>query len=274
MFIKFAKTKIVDVRNISDIDTTSKLYTTFEKLSSITLNPKRYLYLRNRAISAGEYYGPNENADYFPIKELENRYRTFVGSRVSIDHRDELIIGVIADSEFFQPEYINNKFVKGGIVENILSVDKEIAEKFRPGIINDILEKKITDTSMGAIVESTKCSICNNVARTQDEFCEHIKYAKGSKIKIASGEEQDVYEICQGVTFFEDSIIVPLEFGGLAGGAGADLNAKILERVATQTDKMEKDIGLLIDEIYKKLAGKDKRNFEDFIDILLRKLSN
>jgi len=205
-------------------------------IEPIKLEPERYLYMRNLSVTAEEWHGPNENGDGFPYEELEHNHMSFIGSRISIDHQDDIIVGMVLDSVLIPPEFEEGNFKRGGFVENIMAIDKKmVADSRFPDLVPWIEEGKVTDSSMGAHVGYTVCSICGNIAHFEDEYCEHVMPSNGFKgtiIKTSSGEEKLCYESCRDVIFFEDAIIVPLILGGLAGGEGADIKAKFLDKVA------------------------------------------
>lgn len=212
-------------------------------VKEIKLDPSKYFYFRNRAVSALEFHGPNDNGDAFEESELIKSYASFINSRESIDHNGDDIVGMVLDSAWipfkgvFRPgigiistnllDYKQGDQLIGGWVENIHAMDREIAEERHPGIIQAMLNGEITDTSMGCYCQSAICSICGNEATTEREYCEHIAY-KGRKIAVA-GEERPVFEKNRGIVFFEDSIILPFALGGTAGGQGADPKAKQLQ---------------------------------------------
>lgn len=212
-------------------------------VKEITLNPSKYFYFRNRAVSALEIHGPNDNGDAFEESELIKSYASFINSRESIDHNGDDVVGIVLDSAWipfkgvFRPgigiistnllDYKQGDQLIGGWVENIHAMDREVAEERHPGIIQAMLNGEITDTSMGCYCQSAICSICGNEATTEREYCEHIAY-KGRKIAVA-GEEKPVFEKNRGIVFFEDSIILPFALGGTAGGQGADPKAKQLQ---------------------------------------------
>ena len=245
MIIKYGSAKIIEkyestVAFLDKLD--SNVAERYEKIIAsyepIRLDKERFYYIRNRSVSSLETWGPNGNGDGFPRVELENNHHTFVNSRVSVDHQPNIVIGMVIDSVFVPPQIqvINGMLVKtGDFVENILAIDKKAAESFRPGFIELLEDGKITDTSMGAMVGYSICSVptCLHIASTPEEYCEHIRHKKNSFIVVAGDMKVQVYEICRNVTFFEDSIIVPLELGGLAGGAGADPHAKIVQKIAS-----------------------------------------
>ena len=72
---------------------------------------------------------------------------------------------------------------------------------------------------MGCRCGKSICSICGNVATTEDEFCDHIKNYKGSTYNGLP-----VFEDNRDVEFFEDSFVTQ----------GADHEAKIFEKVASR----------------------------------------
>jgi len=237
-------------------------------IEPIKLEPERYLYMRNLSVTAEEWHGPNENGDGFPYEELEHNHMSFIGSRSPVDHQDDIIVGMVLDSVLLPPQFDEKKkFVNGGFVENILAIDRKMVANSRfPKLIDWIEEEKVTDTSMGAHVGFTRCSICGNIATDESEYCEHVMPSNGFKgtiIKTSSGEEKLCYESCRDVTFFEDSIIIPLHLGGLAGGEGADTNAKFLEKVATYPIT-----NYIIDRKKQiEIVGQEKENEEEKEDI-------
>ncbi len=224
----------------------------------ITVAPKEdeFLYVRNRAISAGNVIeledgtvkiipidniykelnkykdvirGANANGDFFTDFELKAHYKTFIGKPVFVDHDNENIEkarGVIIDSVYNE---------KGQFIELLKAVDK----KAYPELANGIINKYITDTSMGCMCGYSICSICGNKAVDEDDFCDHVK-----NYKAGNFEGLPVWEDNRDIEFFEDSFVTQ----------GADPQAKILEKVASrnynkvQTHSHNKAIDRLIRE--------------------------
>ncbi len=264
MFIKFATTKIKDViSNDKQLKEFNKKYAT-----SLELDLKNNIYLRNEAVHSLETYGPNQNGDAFPSDELKIRYHTFINSRVSLDHKEDKIVGKVLASVFVEPIKVKGQVVGGDFVENLLEINKEKAEEIFPGLIDKIVKGEITDTSMGAVCAYTICSVCDNTAYSEKQYCEHIKAGKMRKVKLATGEERLVYEICKGITFFEDSIIIPHYLGGQAGGFGADKDAKIKEIVLSSIQKFEEDLENLLINIPEIYHNKILNFLEKYADIL------
>ncbi len=253
--IKYGSAKIAGIVSTSREFKKEFGFDSFVKFSTLhKLDTERYLYLRNHAVSETEHWGPNENGDAFPRTELETNYQTFVGQRVSIDHQDDQVIGYVLSSKFIPWD---EKTKNGGFVENILALDKKKTEETFPGLLDLILSGKVTDTSMGAVVGWTRCSICSNIATNENEFCDHVRNHKMQEVVLASGERKLVYEICYDVSFFEDSIIVPLHLGGKAGGEGADTRAKVLQIIASRivdTEEPERLLRVIQASLPRKLA--------------------
>ena len=246
----------------------------------VTVAPKEddFLYIRNRAVSAGnvipqpdgsaisvpidEYYknfekyskicrNANDNGDFFSEEELKSKYKTFIGKSAFVDHNNENVEnarGIIVDAVWND---------RGKFVELLKAVDK----KAYPELARGIEKGYITDTSMGCRCGKSICSICGNVATTEDEFCDHIKNYKGSTYNGLP-----VFEDNRDVDFFEDSFVT----------IGADPEAKILEKIASRSQycgiqrisKSEtRDLSYIINE-------KNQRTFSGRVESFAEKLKN
>ena len=246
----------------------------------VTVAPKEddFLYIRNRAVSAGnvipqpdgsaisvpidEYYknfekyskicrNANDNGDFFSEEELKSKYKTFIGKSAFVDHNNENVEnarGIIVDAVWND---------RGKFVELLKAVDK----KAYPELARGIEKGYITDTSMGCRCGKSICSICGNVATTEDEFCDHIKNYKGSTYNGLP-----VFEDNRDVDFFEDSFVT----------IGADPEAKILEKVASRSQycgiqriskSKTRDLSYIINE-------KNQRTFSGRVESFAEKLKN
>lgn len=265
MFIKRCNTKITQVvskPNASNVeDFKRRIGSRFE------LDLDKNIYIRNESVHAEETWNCNDNGDAFPSAELKNRHMSFIGSRVTFDHNEKLEVGKVIDSVYIQPVVSGKKVTAGDYVENFLMVDKEKAEELRPGSVSRIIAGDFTDTSMGALVAFSRCSACDHCAYTEEDYCEHITGGKNRMVTCADGSEKKVYERCFGVTFFEDSIIIPAQFGGVAGGRGADKDAKMLD-IITASKRDELLAGLI--KWSSTLTSEQQRGFEKIIDELVR----
>lgn len=165
-----------------------------------------YLYVRSRAISSR----CNDNFDEFPAEEIAQAYRTFIGKPVFVNHHNanhRRARGVIVDAVLHRD--VNHDGSPDTWVEVLMEVD---AVRF-PLLAESILRGEIDRTSMGCDVAYSKCSFCGNKAVTPLDYCEHVKRHKGRRIRRrrASGQGHDdvlVREICYGLGFFENSLLV------------------------------------------------------------------
>lgn len=222
------------LRNSKTLEVDKKIKTA--KVIKIAPKESDFLYVRNRAVSAGnviekddnfaelipidEMYkwferyadkirGANDNGDFFSHEELIKNYKTFIGKSVFVDHDNDNVEkarGIILDA-VYNP---NGKFV-----ELLKAVDK----KAFPELARGVEMGYITDTSMGCRCGYSICSICGNSSVSEDDFCDHILYYKGSTYNGLP-----VFEDNRDIEFFEDSFVT----------TGADKDAKILEKVASR----------------------------------------
>lgn len=180
------------------------------------LDPDMF-YVKVRAVTAGV---PNNNGDYFPEDELRKAYKTFEGRGVFVNHESDNVEsarGKILSADLIDqnPEDIH--------VVLALAID----QKAFPQLVNAIKKGYVTDVSMGATVQYSQCSICSNEARTENDYCEHIRYFKGSTFN-----GKPVYEVNRGVEFFEISCVTN----------GADRTAKIIGELDANDLKQKMEI--------------------------------
>jgi ribosomal protein L37E len=242
MIFKYCNARVLDV--VSEASTGSVVDSFRRRFASrYELDLKKNIYIRNSSVHSDELHGPNDNGDSFPRFELQNQYHTFINKRSTFDHRDDMKIGSIVDSVYFPPvktaaiETLNGD-ERGDYVSNFIAIDKRIAEEFMPGSVQRIITEEINDTSMGAVVAHTTCSVCGHKAFQEDQYCAHVAGGKNREIVVAGSDKpKRVYEICHDVTFFEDSIIVPANLGGTAGGRGADRDAKMKDVITASMEE-------------------------------------
>lgn len=148
------KTPDFDVlRDSKTLEITSSIKTA--KVIKIAPKEGDFLYIRNRAVSAGnviekdinsvelipidEFYkffekyakqcrGANDNGDFFSHEELSKKYRTFIGKAAFVDHDNENVEkarGIILDAVYNQ---------KGKFVELLKAVDKKAYPELARGI--------------------------------------------------------------------------------------------------------------------------------------------
>jgi len=111
MLSKYGNAKIVKVaNNLQQVLNPVRRKTASKIIANFDLDPEKYIYLRNRAVSSLEQHGPNQNWDAFEHDELKAHYASFIGKRVSVDHIATDVIGTVLDSEFIPCPEIRASF--------------------------------------------------------------------------------------------------------------------------------------------------------------------
>jgi hypothetical protein len=153
-----------------------------------------YLYLWVRIVSAGEYYGPNKNGDYFPEEQLIEYYHTFKNAHPFKNHENKKVenaIGQVLD-------------VRWNAVMKCVEVFKGIDKKRAPEVVRGFLKGYLTDVSMGCRVPYTVCSVCGNKARKRSEFCQHVNNHRMQYL----GTGERVFEINFEPSFHDSSVVL------------------------------------------------------------------
>jgi len=186
-----------------------------------------FMYVRTRAIGSLEKWGPNMNGDAFPMEELASSYQTFVGKGNFIDHKSDDITkirGLVIDAHLNTDDHC---------VECLIAVDK----KSHPQLARDIETGVVNSVSMGTRVGMSNCSVCNNVARTEKDYCTHISNYKGMKIGFLTNNaphkfgKYAVHEVNHNLEFIELSWVAVPAFA----------DAYVLEKIASYKKKNEND---------------------------------
>lgn len=215
---------------------TLSMVKTASKVVRIAPKEDDFLYVRVRAVSAGNVIehdngyaelvdmnvlmenlpkysklirGANDNGDFFSYDELKRTYKTFIGKAAFVDHQNENVEearGIIVDAAWNE---------RGKFVELLIAIDK----KAFPELCRGVEMGYITDVSMGCRCGKSICSVCQNEAVTEEDFCDHIISAKGREV-----DNKPVFEDNRDIEFFEISFV----------SQGADRQAKILEKVASK----------------------------------------
>lgn len=107
----------------------------------------------------------NSNGDIFPEEELLKAYKKWVGKPLCIDHKSssvDFVRGVIIDTYY---DRIGKRVIA------LCALDKisfpELARKVATGVS--------TCVSMGTAVGRAVCTDCGTVARTEHDFCNHMR---------------------------------------------------------------------------------------------------
>lgn len=193
---------------------------------------KKYCYVLVNALGAGEYYGSNINADYFPWNALAHEgddygHKTFLNAHAFAHHQNK-------DSQkaFGQPivSVLNPRMKR---VELIIGLDREKARsEGADGIIQRIDSGEFPDVSMGCKVPFDVCSICGNQSKTRDDYCEHMRPPPemrsiwGPNKILPDGRR--IYVINLTPRFFDLSFVF----------IGADKTAKVMAKLAARGNQL------------------------------------
>jgi len=165
-----------------------------------------FLYVRSRAISSR----CNDNFDEFPAEEIKQGYKTFIGKPVFVNHHNDnhrRARGVIIDA------VLHEDFNPDGSPDTWAEVLMEVDAINFPKLADAIQKGHIDRTSMGTDVAYSICSACGNKASSPAEYCAHIPRQKGQRLYKAdpkTGVKEGILirEICYGLSFFENSLLV------------------------------------------------------------------
>lgn len=223
MFIKLGTVQVKEVLNEENFNAR-------QASKKIVEYDPEFVYVAVRALTADK---PNSNGDCFPHEELiridpvlqRPVYASFIGKGIYINHRstDDPTIakGIILDARYVTAN-AEDKYV-----ELLLAVDKRRDPVFASNIERGVINK----FSMGASVQFTKCSVCDNEARRKEEFCDHIAKFKMRECAAPDGSKRLAFERCYGVTYNEISAVAD----------PADETAQILAKIATSADSDTKN---------------------------------
>lgn len=198
-----------------------------------------YLYVPSRMISSRV----NDNWDGFPAEQIADTrpgygWQTFLGKPAFVNHHNanhRKMRGVIVDAvlhEHRNPDGSPDTWVEGL---------HEIDGLTYPKLARAILAKKIERTSMGVDVDYSICSACGNKAVDTFSYCQHIPGQKGRKFFASGQPGRYIYEVCHGLKFFENSLLVeppadPTAYvtGSAVAGPGLEHLTAGLQRTASR----------------------------------------
>ncbi len=168
-------------------------------------------YVHILAMGAGEFYGANRNADYFPEENLKAYHQTFETSPAHIfqhhiNKNPEIAIGKVVYAIY------NERMHR---VEVVAWIDRERGAS----VVEKIDRGQFPATSMACHTPFDTCSICHNKARSRQEYCEHLKDQLGRILP----DGRKVMAINDGpLKFFDMSIVF----------RPADVTSSVLQKLA------------------------------------------
>lgn len=194
---------------------------------------KKYSYVLVNALGAGEFFGSNINADYFPWNALTHEgtdygYKTFEHFAHAFQHHKNKdptkAFGVPVLS------VLNHPMKR---VELIVRLDRAKAkEEQADGIITRVDGGEFPDVSMGCKVPYDICSICSQKSKTRFDYCQHmqppaeLRSVYGPNKILPDGRK--IYVINTLPKFFDISFVF----------IGADKTAKVMAKVASKGEQV------------------------------------
>jgi len=194
----------VDMEKLAGEDYTDEL----KKFAS-TIEPRdgKVVAIIN-ALGAGEYYGSNNNGDYFTEPGLIEHHKTFYDAHPYEHHKNK------------DPNRAHGKILFARYnprmhrVELIVEIDKE-----KSPVASERIEKgDYPETSMGCKCPYDICSICGHKASNVKNYCTHLKNQMG---QVLPGGKR-VCAITTIPRFFDISFVF----------RGADRTSRVLQKVA------------------------------------------
>ncbi len=188
-----------------------------------------YLYVVMSGLHGDE---SNDNGDYFgweiellrklPVsiaiagsdRKAEYVFQTWIGKPNLVNHDANYVVGDIVDDWPLQAEKSIDMLVR-------------VARKHTE-LVKGIESKKIEDVSMGCIVGHSYCSVCENLAHDEEEWCSHLHPGKlNLKGRRYNGEDGKIHASKVGQMCYEDNRdIQGIEVSWITFGEGADPGAE------------------------------------------------
>ncbi len=202
-------------------------------LSSITKEDRqKNAYVLVNALGAGEYFGSNINADYFPWNSLAHEgddygYKTFLKAHAFQHH-----VNKDPTRAFGVPvlSLLNTQMKR---VELVVKLDREKAKvEGADGIITRIDRGEFPDVSMGCKVPFDVCYVCGHRSKTKDDYCVHMKppeelrHLYGPNKILPDGKRCCVINTVP--RFFDISFVF----------IGADKTAKVMAKLASKGNQV------------------------------------
>lgn len=190
----------------------------------VPIHGKTYLHIL--AMGAGEFYGANRNADYFPENNLIDYHNTFETSpahifRNHVNKNPEIAIGRVIFSVY------NERMHRVELIA-------ELWDDKAPDIVDRIESGDWPKTSMATKTPFDICSICGNKARTREEYCEHLSEQLG---KIYPDGRKVMALNVAPLRFFDISIVF----------RPADVTSSVLQKVASANEPVQSSVDAAIE---------------------------
>ncbi len=202
-------------------------------ISTITKEDrKRYSYVLVNALGAGEYFGSNINADYFPWEALSHEgddygYKTFLKAHAFQHHVNK------DPTRAFGHPVLSLLNIRMKRVELVVRLDREKAKiEGADGVIARIDRGEFPDVSMGCKVPYDVCYKCKHKSKTRDDYCIHmhppeeLRHIYGPNKILPDGIKCCVINLHP--RFFDISFVF----------IGADKTAKVMAKLASRGNSL------------------------------------
>jgi 5-hydroxyisourate hydrolase-like protein (transthyretin family) len=166
------------------------------------------LYLIINALGAGEYYGSNNNGDYFPEAGLKQHCHTFYNAYPYKHHVNKDPKRAYGRIIFV---HYNPRMHR---VELVTEIDREK----NPEMAEKVDKGEFPETSMGCKCPYDICSVCGHKAAKVSDYCTHLR---GQMNQVLPGGKK-VFAITPVPNFFDISEVF----------RGADRTSRVLKKVA------------------------------------------
>jgi len=156
---------------------------------------KNHAYLHVIAMGAGDFYGENNNGDFFYEKDLREYYKTFETAGIFVQHFNK------------DPSKSIGNIVKAIYNEDMHRVELllEIKKSKAKDIYDDIEAGRRIKVSMGVKVPQEMCSYCGSITKgSLANRCNHLKF----EMHEQKENGQIVYAInIPPMNFFDISVV-------------------------------------------------------------------
>lgn len=193
---------------------------------------KKSCYVLVNALGAGEFFGSNINADYFPWDSLAHDgedfgYKTFLNAHAFQHHANK------DPSRAFGIPVLSVLNPRMKRVELVIKLDRDQAkDQGADGVITRIENGEFPDVSMGCKVPFDICSICGHHSKTRNDYCIHMRPPEelreiyGPNKILPDGRR--IYVINTRPRFFDLSFVF----------IGADKTAKVMAKLAAKGEEL------------------------------------
>lgn len=169
-------------------------------------------YVHINAMGAGEFYGSNKNADYFPESQLIQYHKTFEETGYVYKHHKNKDPNLSMGRVLFA---IYNQSMHR--VELIAEIDNELGRD-----VKVVLDRgEFPKTSMACRTPFDICSVCGNKAHTRQEYCIHLLNMP-NKV-LPNGSKVMALNVAP-LRFIDISVVI----------RPADITSSVLQKVASE----------------------------------------